>query len=131
MRPYIAVIADSFRAAFSSRVLWVALATIYLFLIAASLIGYKEVFTTSFRWTDFSNGTRLKAMLARAINETNSPQSETSSEKSRETPAGRVARHLPSELQDNLRKVAEGQEVRIRLDIFADGLNSLYLNDQW
>jgi hypothetical protein len=131
MRPYIAVIADSFRAAFASRVLWVALATIYLFLIAASPIGYKEVFTTSFRWTDFSNGTRLKAMLARAINETNSPQSETSSEKSRETPAGRVARHLPSELQDNLRKVAEGQEVRIRLDIFADGLNSLYLNDQW
>lgn len=161
MRPYFAVIADSFRAAFASRVLWVALGVIYLFLLAISPIGYREVYTTTFRWTDFANGTRLKAMLAQGINETavggqssaepvaiqaaNEPQPpaaeagstdaaavvEPPIETSRETPPGRIARHLPAELQNNLRKVAQGQEVRIRLDILAEGLNSLYESDAW
>ncbi len=49
----------------------------------------------------------------------------------RETPAGRIARHLPDELQRNLQKVAQGQEVRIHLHIFADGLNALLESDDW
>ena len=114
MRPYLAIIADSFRSALASRILWVALATIYIFLIALAPIGYREVFTTRFSWLDFANGTRMKAMLARAIDE---PTNE-------ETPAGRIARQLPDELQRNLQKVAQGQEVRIHLHIFADGLNA-------
>jgi len=121
MRPYVAVVADSFRSAFASRILWVALATIYIFLIALAPIGYQEVFTTRFSWLDFANGTRMKAMLARGIDE---PVTE-------ETPAGRIARHLPDELQRNLQKVAQGQEVRIHLHIFADGLNALLESDAW
>ncbi len=42
MRPYVAVIWDSFRAAFSSRVLWVAFIAIYVFLIAIAPIGYTK-----------------------------------------------------------------------------------------
>lgn len=121
MRPYLAIIADSFRSAFASRILWVALATIYIFLIALAPIGYREVFTTRFSWLDFANGTRMKAMLARAIDE---PTNE-------ETPAGRIARQLPDELQRNLQKVAQGQEVRIHLHIFADGLNAMLESDDW
>ncbi|TVQ00059.1 MAG: ABC transporter permease [Planctomycetaceae bacterium] len=128
IRPYVAVVIDSFRSAFASRVLWVALAVIYVFLLAISPIGYREVYTTTFRWTDFANGTRLKGMLAQAIQETVAADP---TETRRETPAGRIARQLPAELQNNLRKVAEGQEVRIRLDILAEGLNSLYQLDNW
>lgn len=156
MRPYFAVIADSFRSAFASRVLWVALGVIYLFLLVISPIGYQEVYTTTFRWTDFANGTRLKAMLAQGISETaggrpaavavptdaaSGPQPLATADRDTdsvaavgppsETPAGRIARHLPAELQSNLRKVAEGQEVRIRLDILAEGLNSLYQSNAW
>ncbi|MGV3485070.1 MAG: ABC transporter permease [Planctomycetaceae bacterium] len=119
MRPYLAVIGDSFRAAFSSRVLWVALAAIYLFLFSIAPIGYREVFTTTFRWFDFSNGTRMKAMLAQDI------------DRPTPTPAGMIARALPTEIQGNLRKVAQGQEVRIRLDLLADSLNSLLDKDDW
>jgi len=140
IRPYLAVVTDSFRSAFASRVLWVALVVIYLFLFAIAPIGYREVFTTTFRWPDFANGTRMKAMLARAIVETPQTQSpgdrddasqDAAAKLSGETPAGRIARYLPDELQRDLRKVAEGQEVRIRLDIFADGLNQLYESDDW
>ncbi len=119
MRPYLAVIGDSFRAAFSSRVLWVALAAIYLFLFAIAPIGYREVFTTSIRWFDFSNGTRMKAMLAQDI------------DKVKPSPVGIIARSMPEELQRNLRKVAQGEEVRIRLDLIADSLNALMDKDDW
>jgi hypothetical protein len=131
MRPYLAVIIDSFRSAFASRVLWVALAAIYFFLIALAPIGYKEVFTTTFRWPDFANGTRMKAMLAKGINELDGVAQDADETVVRETPQGRIARSLPDELQRNLQRVAEGHEVRIRLDVFADGLNELYASDDW
>jgi len=135
IRPYLTVVIDSFRSAFASRVLWVALIAIYIFLLAIAPIGYREVFTTTFRWPDFANGTRMKAMLAQGIAELDNQASDTSgdgeSAPGKETPPGRIARNLPTELQGNLRKVAEGQEVRIRLDVLADGLNLLYENDDW
>lgn len=135
IRPYVAVVIDSFRSAFASRVLWVALIAIYIFLFAIAPIGYREVFTTTFRWPDFANGTRMKAMLARGIAELDNQANEAADDGTlaiaKETPPGRIARNLPAELQGNLRKVAEGQEVRIRLDVFADGLNQLYENDDW
>ena len=135
IRPYLAVVIDSFRSAFASRVLWVALIAIYIFLFAIAPIGYREVFTTTFRWPDFANGTRMKAMLARGIaeldNQAETARDDGTTSTAKETPPGRIARSLPAELQGNLRKVAEGQEVRIRLDVFADGLNQLYENDDW
>ena len=125
MRPYLAVISDSFRAAFSSRVLWVALVAIYLFLFGVAPIGYREVYTTTIRWFDIPNGTRMKAMLARDINQ------EADDEKAKLTPAGMIARAMPEEIQSNLRKVAEGEEVRIQLDLLADSLNDLLDRNDW
>lgn len=147
IRPYLAVILDSFRAAMASRVLWVALIAIYVFLLAIAPVGYREVYTTQFHWMDLiSNGTRLKGMLARGIaemelapgqredegdEEDQQPAEGLAPAGGRETPAGRIARHLPAELQNLLRNVARGQEVRIRLDMLADGLNSLYDSGGW
>ncbi len=120
MRPYLAVIADSFRAAFNSRVLWVAFIAIYVFLIAIAPIGYREVYTTTIRWSDLTqNGTRMKYLLARDL------------DASRKTPAGQIARAMPEELRSNLRKVAEGNEVRISLDLLAGALTGLLDRDDW
>ncbi len=119
MGPYLAVVSDSFRAAFSSRILWVAIAAIYVFLFAVAPIGYREVMTTTIRWFDFSNGTRMKAMLAQDIDQ------------SKPTPAGQIARALPEEIRANLRKVAEGEEIRIRLDLLADALTGLLEREDW
>ena len=62
--PYIAIILDSFHAALSSRILWVAFIAIWILLGALAPIGYREDFTTTFRDRDIDNGGRLKAMLA-------------------------------------------------------------------
>ncbi len=64
MRPYLAVIADSFHAALASRILWAAFIAIWIFLGALAPLGYREDFTTDFRWIDLENGTQMKAMLA-------------------------------------------------------------------
>lgn len=120
MRPYWAVIVDSFRAALSSRILWVAFLAIWLLLAALAPIGYREVFTTTFRARDFYNGTQLKAMLARGLVD---PQRMNS-------PAGRIAAAMPDDLRRELQRVGEGDEVRIRLSLLADALNERLDDDQ-
>ena len=122
LMPYLAVIADSFRAAFSSRVLWVALAAIYVFLAVTAPIGFRDAYTTDFRSFDIDNGTRMKALLAQGIgqNAATAP-----------TPASLIAGALPEELRQNLRQVAAGEEVRIRLDLLAEGLNDLLDRSDW
>lgn len=115
MRPYLAVIADSFAAALSSRILWIAFVAIWLLLIALSPIGYREDFTARFRPQDFHNGTRMKAMLAQGLVD----------EASKSQPIGRVAAAMPDDLQRQLRRVGEGDEVRIRLSVLAEALNEL------
>jgi len=130
MGPYLAVIGDSFRAAFSSRILWVALVAIYLFLFAIAPIGYREVYTTTIRWFDIPNGTRMKAMLAQGIQQ-NADNGSVDSATDGLTPAGMLARAMPEEIQSNLRKVAEGEEVRIQLHLLADSLNALLDQDDW
>lgn len=121
MLPYFAVIGDSFRAAFASRVLWAAFAAIWLLLAALSPIGYREDFTTTFRGDDFHNGTRMKAMLAKGLVD----------EQSRDEPIGRLAAAMPDELKRQLRRVGEGDEVRIRLTVLADALNQCLDNEDW
>lgn len=130
MGPYLAVIGDSFRAAFSSRILWVALVAIYIVLFAIAPIGYREVYTTTIRWFDIPNGTRMKAMLAQGIQQS-TDNSASDSATDGLTPAGMIARAMPEEIQSNLRKVAEGEEVRIQLHLLADSLNALLEQDDW
>lgn len=121
MRPYLAVIIDSFHAALSSRVLWIAFVAIWILLGFLSPIGYRENFTTTFREGDFHNGTRMKAMLAQGLVDPASAQ----------TPIGRLAAAMPEELRRQLRRVGEGDEVRIRLTVLSDALNGLLDDDSW
>ncbi len=120
MRPYLAILADSFRAALASRVLWLALVAIWLLLAALAPIGYREDYTTEFRVGDFHNGTQLKALLARGlVDPTEQPK-----------PIGRIAAAMPEDLQVQLRRVGS-EEVRIRLSILADGLNECLGDESW
>ncbi|MGI9472802.1 MAG: ABC transporter permease [Rubripirellula sp.] len=121
MTPYLAVIRDSFHAALASRVLWIAFLAIWLLLAALAPIGYREDFTTSFRAQDFHNGTRMKAMLAQGIVD---PESQAK-------PIGRIAASMPDELSRQLRRVGEGDEVRIRLSVLADALNECLDEEDW
>lgn len=58
MRPYLAIVKDSFREAFHSRVLWIVLLIITLFLIAVSPLTYRQTLTVGIRgdevhWNEF------------------------------------------------------------------------------
>lgn len=46
MRPYLAIIKDAFREAFHSRVLWIVLVIISLFLLAVAPLTYRQTLTT-------------------------------------------------------------------------------------
>lgn len=117
--PYLAVILDSFRSALASRVLWAAMLAIWILLASLAPVGVREDYTTSFRWFDLYNGTRMKALLAQGMVD----PAEV------DEPLGRLARAMPDELQRKLQRVGEGDEVRIRLSTLTDALNDLVDDD--
>lgn len=121
MKPYLAIIADSFHSALSSRILWVAFVAIWIFLAALAPIGYHEDYTTTFRWFDLDNGTQMKAMLARGLVDP----------KETETALGRIARTFPDEIQRKLQQVADGEDVRIDLNALSDSLNESIEDESW
>ncbi len=49
MRPYLAIIKDSFREAFHSYVLWIVIGLITVFLLAAALVSYRQTLTVGLR----------------------------------------------------------------------------------
>ncbi|WP_254510653.1 ABC transporter permease [Anatilimnocola floriformis] len=49
MRPYLAIIKDSFREAFHSYVLWIVIALITIFLLALALLSYRQTLTVGLR----------------------------------------------------------------------------------
>ncbi len=55
MRPYLAIIKDSFREALASRVLWILLILVTLGLAALAPLGFRAEQTTDFRQGDFVN----------------------------------------------------------------------------
>ncbi len=119
--PYIAIIRDSFHAALSSRILWVAFIAIWLLLGALAPIGYREDFTTTFRDRDIDNGGRLKAMLAAGIADPSKAN----------TPVGKIANALPADVKRELRQVGQGEDVRFYFTTLADSLNSLFEDESW
>ena len=122
MRPYLAVILDSFHAALASRVLWIAFIAIWLLLAALAPIGFREDLTTAFRGQrDVQNGTRMKAMLAQGL----------ADPKLADKAIGRLATAMPDELREQLIKVGQGEEVRIRVNLFADALNDCLDDESW
>ncbi|PHQ34075.1 ABC transporter permease [Rhodopirellula bahusiensis] len=114
-RPYFAVVWDSFHAAMASRVLWAAMLAIWILLAMLAPIGVREDYTTTFRFFDVYNGTRMKAMLAQGMVD---PKQE-------DAPLGRIAAAMPEELSRKLKRVGEGDEVRIPLPMLTDALNEL------
>lgn len=63
MRPYLAVIKDSFREAFASRVLWILLVLITLLLLALAPLGVVDKAASSLRNEDLISGTELAKEL--------------------------------------------------------------------
>jgi hypothetical protein len=63
MRPYLAVIKDSFREAIHSRVLWILLGVITLVLLALAPLGYRVSLTTTFSWADVQDAKELVQRL--------------------------------------------------------------------
>ncbi|NIP86693.1 MAG: ABC transporter permease subunit [Planctomycetales bacterium] len=63
MRPYLAVISDSFRAALASRVLWVLLAVITLCLACLAPLGARRVLSSELKLFDFLHPLGLSRQL--------------------------------------------------------------------
>src|SRR5436190_12255234 len=59
MRPYLAIIKDSFREALASRVLWILLSIITLKLVLLAPLTVRVNLTTDFTWGDIAEGPRL------------------------------------------------------------------------
>ena len=66
MRPYLAIIKDSFREAFASKVLWVLLALITLLHIFLAPLGIGVTPTTDFSWGDIVDGPELVGKMRQA-----------------------------------------------------------------
>lgn len=120
-KPYWAVIVDSFHSALSSRILWIAMVAIWVFLAALAPIGYHEDYTTTFRWIDLDNGTQMKAMLARGLVDP----------KESDSALGRIAQTFPADIQRKLRQVARGEDIRIDKSALADSLNEALDDESW
>lgn len=119
MRPYLAILTDSFRAAFASRVLWIVLAALVVFLLSLAPVGYREVYTVDISNNDINSAERLTDAIARALN----------NEKA--TPAKNVAQALPKELQDRILEAAKTGEKIPRRGEYADAFNQLVKDDAW
>ena len=63
MRPYLAIIKDSFREAIASRVLWVLLGLIVVLLLLIAPVGYKLNLTGEFTWGDIAEGPQFVTKL--------------------------------------------------------------------
>ncbi len=66
MRPYLAIIKDSFREAISSWVLWILLGVITLVLLVITPIGIRSTLTTNFMGGDLRNPQEFVAKLREA-----------------------------------------------------------------
>ena len=93
MKPYLAIIQDSFHSALSSRVLWIAFFAIWLVLAALAPFGYQEDLTADFRGArDLANRGRLRGLLAQGLTD---PELA-------DTAVGRLAAAMPENIAEEL-----------------------------
>ena len=109
MRPYLAIIKDSFREALASRVLWVFTGLIVLLLIALAPIGYSENLTGEFSWGDILDGPELAKRLEREGTAAEKP-----------SPGRRIWSLLDDETREKLRSFAASDRDEGR-DYFREG----------
>src|SRR5689334_15564635 len=65
MRPYLAIIKDSFREALASRVLWIMTGLIAVMLLALAPIGYKVNLTGEINWGEIADAPQLVHRIRR------------------------------------------------------------------
>ncbi len=104
MRAYFAVIKDSFREAFASKVLWVLLALITLLLALLLPLGMVEGVATTFQRRDISDRSGLLTRLSEE-----GPQDESS-------PAGQVWKNFSTDYQQLARKIGEETNEQVTED---------------
>ncbi len=122
MRPYLAIIRDSFHAALSSRVLWIAFVAIWVVLASLAPIGYQEDLTAEFRGArDLENRSRLQALLAQA----------SSDPELSDTAVGRLAAAMPENVAEDLANVSAGGDAKLRTSQYADALNQCLDDESW
>ena len=122
MKPYLAIIRDSFHAALASRVLWIAFVAIWLVLAALAPFGYQEDLTTDFRGArDLENRSRLRGLLAQGLTD---PELA-------DTAVGRLAAVMPENIAEELMAVSEGKETTLRTSEYADALNKCLDDESW
>ncbi|MDB4695069.1 ABC transporter permease [bacterium] len=122
MKPYLAIIRDSFHAAISSRVLWIAFVAIWLVLAALAPFGYEEDLTAEFRGArDLADRSLLRGVLAQGLKD---PEMA-------ETAVGRLAAAMPEEIAKELTEVSEGGKATLRTSTYADALNECLDDESW
>ncbi len=92
MKPYLAVIKDSFREAWSSRVLWILLVLITLVLLAIIPLSWTHQLTTGLQEDDLRDFPKLASELKAALDQ--EPR----------TPTAYVASQLSDDLRQRLRQ---------------------------
>ena len=104
MRPYLAVIRDSFREALATRVLWIVLILISLFLALVAPFGYHKTISVAIQWEDLRDPT---ALVKHLVEHRDKP----------DTPAGHFWSKLPERFQKELtglKKEAGNRGARMR-----------------
>ena len=101
MRPYLAVIRDSFREAFATRVLWIVLILIAVFLLAIAPFGYQKTVPVTIRFFDVRDARGFVQELRDSATAT-------------DTPAGYVFSRLSADSQRLLNGLSAGSGDRER-----------------
>jgi hypothetical protein len=137
MRPYIAILKDSFREALASRVLWVTTGLIGVFLLLVVPLGYKLNLTGEITWGEIMDGPQLAARLRRdALTDQPSPGRRIWSlldDATRE----KVQKLEKAAKDDGEPRENRGREFRQGMDALRTGLNTLiarrdfYQEDDW
>jgi hypothetical protein len=105
MRPYLAVIKDSFREALATRVLWIMLILIGVLLAALAPFGYQDTLAISLQNSDIREPAGfVNKLLLNAEN--------------KEIPAGHIWSKLPRELRDEIEKLKPEGDRRERMRLF-------------
>lgn len=117
MRPYLAIIKDSFREAMASWVLYILLLVITVVLLGLAPIGYRQQLTAEFLPIDFQNAPELAQQLRREGGSTSKP-----------SPAGRIWANWSEERRKKLVAFADRTErsgggFNAGLNELTDGLN--------
>jgi len=105
MRPYLAVIRDSFREAFASRVLWILLILIALLLALIAPFGYRPALAFRIGFLDITDLPRFVELLAQDDPDSGTPQ-------------GRVTARLSDGLRRDLGRAINESQRPERRDTF-------------